>query len=392
MQDALGVLIDEVAGSSERRLSDLAAAMAIDTKLAWKLTRIVELHDPFSAGLYVPGASGMRILLDAARAKGVCESTLDRLGRAHQEFEALQAEHAGDRRTLDMLLSGLAEEEQDRRDVEQRKAAFFANASLWGVRAAMRMMTFIVAESSESASRIDVAYVAGLFGVTRTRPDVPWRIAQLNSRDDRDQPSSTRVSRPIDPETSPDGPPVLRAFCRGAVPELIAVPQENGPTEYRLGEGPIGRHSLFDLVLAEFLPDAGERYRTPDEPQLSAASRNRTPVERLVLDLVIQRDLYGEIDPLAEFVSELWGPRSPGLRDDPDSLPFAERVEKPGRGLAAFRHRHIPRHRELMATVFRSCHWDPVGFDTYRIEMAYPPAPTVLRLVQPLPAAPGDLG
>ncbi|MEO0853148.1 MAG: hypothetical protein AAFY15_06555, partial [Cyanobacteria bacterium J06648_11] len=87
-------------------------------------------------------------------------------------------------------------------------------------------------------------------------------------------------------------------------------------------------------------------------------------------------------------VSELWGNRSASLRDDPEMLPLCERIQQLGPGMSAFRHRHVPRHGELMKRIFDSRGWDPEAFSTYRIDMAFPPAPTALRMVIPLPEKP----
>lgn len=388
LQQALAGVVERIAEPNERRLTDIASILGIDTKLAWKLTRILELNDPFAAGLYVPGASGVRILMRAASEKGVGADTVAALGDAYKAFEAVQRNHAGDRRTLDMLLTGLAEEEQDRHGLQHRKDAFHANASLWGVSASMRLMAFVVRAADAAPGRLEVAHIAGLFGISRTRPNVPWRVAQLRAEDARGDLSVASGRRPIDPTTPPGGPAVLRAHTSPNAPVLVPVGTPDGRTEYRLGEGPIGRRSSFDLVLAEHLNDAGPVFRTDEDNQISVTSRNRTPCERLVLDLIVERDLYGPLDPQAFLVSELWGERPPTDPDDPERLPLHERVAFAGRGLSAFHHRYIPRHRELMRTVFDLQQWDAERYETYRIEMQYPPAPTALRLVHPLPHKP----
>ena len=385
---ALTASLDVLGSLSRRRSVDLAAALELDTKLAWKLSRILELSDPYSAGLYIPGPGGIRILTDALQRGGVPPHRLLDIELAHEAFAQLQRTHAGDRRTLDMLLSSLAEQEQDRCDLEQRRAAHQANASLWGVHAAMRLMTFVVSASTSEPARIDVAHIAGLFGVSRTRPNVPWRVAQLRAENNTGDPAARAPSRPLDPDAPPSGPPILQAHCKGPVPELIPVPVDRGRIEYRLGDGPIGRTSEFDLVFAEFMPSAGERYRSSEDRQLSVASRNRTPAERLVLDLVLDRDLYGFVDPKALLVSELWGERSPTLLDDPERLPLTERLTRLAPGISAMVHRDVPRHAELMQRLFDACQWNPARFDTYRIDMPYPPAPTALRMVVPLPEPP----
>lgn len=385
---SLNEAIDAIDSSAKQRSIDIASTLDIDTKLAWKISRILDLNDPYSAGLYIPGAAGVRILLRALEARGLAHDVLEPITTAHQAFESLQRRHAGDRRSLDMLLAGIAQEDQERCDLELRKAAFLANTSLWGVRAAVRLMTFVVNHSDSDPSRIDVAHIAGLFAVSRTRPNVPWRVAQLRSENNAGNPAALTSSRPLDPSAPCPGPPLFRDHCAGPVPELVPVAVADDRIEYRLGEGSIGRTSEFDLVFAEFMPSAGGRYRSHEDHQLSVASRNRTPAERLILDLVIARELYGPINPKPVLVSELWGERNPAHNDDPERLPLSERVLELGSGIPAMVHRAVPRHAELMRRLFDTCNWDPAAFDTYRLDMPYPPAPTALRMVVPLPEAP----
>ena len=390
VQRALAGVITEAVEPAGTRLTDISEWLGIDTKLAWKLTRIVELRDPFSAGLYVPGASGMRIVLNAAESRGASPEVLKTLSEAYTQFEHVQKVHAGDRRTMDMLLSGLAEQESERHQIRARRAAFQANTELWGVAARARLMTFVVWPSSDDQSRIQMAHVAGMFGVQRTRLDVPWRVAHARAEDDAGEASQARAILPLDPAVKPGEPPILSSHTSSHAPPLVPTRTADDRTEYRLGPGPIGRRSHFDLVIAEYSEDAGDRYKSPAEKQLSIASRNRTPAELLVLDLVISNDLYGAVTPTPSLVSELWGERSASVVDDPERLPIFEEVRRVGRGLTSFQHPRVTRHRELMASVFDARGIDPEAFDTYRVEMVYPPSPTATRIAIPLPDAPQE--
>ena len=383
-------LMSEVLGPGETRLTDLSRVLGIDNKLAWKLVRIMELRDPYSAGLYLPGPSGMRIVRQAATAKGASAQAMRALEEAEAELERVQRHHAGDRRTLDVLFAGLADQEQERHQLLSRRAAFQASAELWGVRAATRLMTFAVWMADHDASRIQMAHVAGMFAVERMRRHVPWRVAQVRAENDDGGASHVGRIRPIDPTVPVGEPAVLRSYTSPHAPALVPVDVGGGRLEFRLGPGEIGKQSRFDIVLAEYAGDAGSRYRTPTETQLSVASRNRTPVEHLILDLVLDRELYGRVTPSASLVSELWGERPADGQDDPEALPMFETVSRIGSGLRGLQHARVPQYGDLMSTVCQSRGVDPKRFDVYRLEMKYPPAPTAARIAFPLSAVAGE--
>lgn len=389
LQAALGELVSTVAASSDRRLSDIADALDIDTKLAWKLNRIVELADPLAAGVYVPGAAAGRIVVDRARARGIDEACLDRLTKAFAGFERLQAEHAGDRRTLDTLLAAVAGEERGRNEAQARKGAYHAGVALWGVRVTTRLMSFIIRERRDQPGRLEAAHVAGTFGVTRTRPNVPWRVGCFWAETNEGAMPGDLPRRNIDPDSGPGEPPILWSHTSPNVPELVSIHRDDTRLEFRLGGGPIGKRSLFDLVTAERIADAGARWRTPGDDQLSVGSRNRTPAERVILEMTVERSLYGRLSPEAMLFGELWDAHQPTQLDHPDRMPLHEKAQFVGEGLAPFRHRCVPRHHDLMSRVFGLLEWDADAFDTYRVDLTYPPSPTILRMIHPLPTKRG---
>ncbi len=388
LQRIVAGLLNTLVPGPDRRLSDITDALGIDTKLAWKLNRIVEVDDPYAAGVYVPGATAARIVVAAARDCGAPKASVDALDAAFMRFEKLQRDHAGDRRTLDTLLAALAGEEQGRNEEQARKAAHQANVALWGVSVTTRLMSFIVRARDDNPDQLEAAHVAGTFGVRRTRPNVPWRIGCFWVETNEGTMPEGTPRGALDPACGPGEPPILWSHTSANVPELVAVQAEPNRVEYRLGGGPIGLQSHFDLVTAERFADAGSRYRAPGDDQISVGSRNRTPAERVILELTIERSIFGRISPEPMLFGELWGEHPPAELDHPDRMPLHEKAAFVGTGLAPFRHRHIPKHRELMTGVFGLLGWDPAAFDTYRLELTYPPSPTILRMVHPLPSKP----
>ena len=388
VQRALLDALESLGPGVATRPTELSGSLSLDTKLAWKLVRIVGLSDPFSAGAYMPGPEGVRIVIRALREAGVSAARVDELASSFEDVDRLMAEHAGDRRTLDLLLSGLAEEERDRGEIEQRRGAFRATSYLWGVEVSTRLMAFVIGPSAVGGDRIDVAHVAGLFGVRRLRHNVPWRVAQLMNQDDSGEHQARPAREVIDPESA-DGPALMRAFCAGALPELVPVERGGGRVEYRLGGGPIGAKSAFDLVLGEIMRNAGGRYRSEGDSRISAASRNRTPARRVILDLVVDGEMFPGIDPRAILLGELWGENNSTDEHDPERLPMFERVQRLGRGPRGMRCPHVPRYAAMMSAIFARMGWDPSRFEAFRVEMEYPLAPTVLRMYFPLPERPG---
>jgi hypothetical protein len=105
-------------------------------------------------------------VLDAFTRVGASDALVTEARLAMDEFEVMVKEHADDRETFEMMLSGLAESGQGERELAHRKIAFQGNSATWGVQARVRFCTYIVAPSGEPGVG-DTAVIGGLVDLRR---------------------------------------------------------------------------------------------------------------------------------------------------------------------------------------------------------------------------------
>src|SRR5262245_31623852 len=101
--------------------------LQINKNLAGKVCRSASTLEPRDAVELLPGPQGMEIFLNAAAARGASRAAIESIRRALQEFDAIIETHAGDRRTLDLMLA--SHEKSPREPAEEsRRLAFEGNS------------------------------------------------------------------------------------------------------------------------------------------------------------------------------------------------------------------------------------------------------------------------
>jgi len=385
LADALPVTL--AAGPTE-----LGRALQVDTKLAWKVTNLLEHVDPFEAGRFVPGALAMKRFLAAAEGRDVPKALIANARRSFERFEELVDEHAGTRSSLDMMLASQASGDSQSTDLEHRKAAFRANSYLWGVKARMQIKTVLFAPSIDDPDRVDVILINGFVDLQRIRRNAPWRISSAYSVDDHGEVHTGFDWSPLDPDlavSSPtEGAPLVRAFCSKDLPDFNTLPSEAGAVHYAFREGPVGRHGSVNCVSGEVLRRAEPRYRDGPYETRATYLRLHTPCEVAIQDLIIHRDLFEKYEPQAHLFSGLYSGELLKQHLACDELPMRERVEALGTGSDCGWLPEMPGYRALLGFAFEQVDWNPRDFELQRVRMAYPPTPTALVIRQQLPDRP----
>jgi hypothetical protein len=371
-----------------QRAAHLAEALGVDHVLAWKAAKIIDGEDPFLAAQYVPGASGARILLQAAQDRGVPVRELKRARAAFEDFRELVRVHAGTRKAFDQMVAGYVTHNRERAELEQRRGAFERLGYLWGVQARCQVLSYLLNPSADGRS-FDAATLRGFSDLRRLRPKAPWRLGRPQSIDDAGDLRSTfrRVALdPVDEGADPlAAPPLLRSFCSQPLPRFLRLQQPNGTVEYLLEDGPVGNSGLLSCFTGELLYAAEPRYRDERHRDLVIRAYARTPCEHFLFDLFVHRALFGVMTPELALYSALFA-TDPSLScQECDRIPHFETVESHRDVLGAALAPEAPRYAEMIRFAFERLGWDPREFDLYRVRVAYPPVPSIIVLSQPLP-------
>jgi hypothetical protein len=370
------------------RPNEIARALKIDRKLAWKISRLLAEPDPLMATRYLPGDAGLQTFLRAAKRQGASADTCTAVSSAVMGLNEMTERHAGDRATLEMMAVGCSSMLTEADEISHRKASFQGNSYTWGMNARTQLWSMYVIPADQPG-RVHLTSVRGFIGLRRFRPNVKWTIARARARIDSDHTEIPGNSEPLDPSSlcDADDPArlIVREFSTNPLPPIHRVPGPNGFKLDKVVEGPVGNSGLTTCLIGEVMRDVGTIYRRPDDEESCMAAQVRTPCETLVLDYIVHEDLFGRVEPMMTVYSEMaGGPEWPNSNGTQEQLRIAGGVKYLGKGAFVTRTPAVPRYPELAQYVFERMETDGDRYDVYRIMLAFPPIPTTVALKHPL--------
>lgn len=372
---ALTELLGETQISTLRPLP-LARALGVDKNLAWKVSKILSASTPNEVFKHLPGNSGLEIILAAAIKRGGQPSTISRTKKAIRSISQLVEHHLGDRSTLELVLDAMSDSDTDRL-LLSRKLAFRGNSGIWGMQAATRINTAIVAPSRTHPGLIDQATIGGWVDFRRLRPDAEWALFRriVKSR------NSSSSEEPIDLSQSPDGPMLIPAFCSKTLPPIQVVKEPSGIVVYELDSSPVGNTGAFTCFFGSIIRNIGSRYATAGENSAWFGGVISAPVEMMIFDVLVHRELsfisnltptlYGNMAINETFPSQRERLPLKIDRIDLGSPPIADTP-------------HVRNYNDLITHSIERCNWNMADFRGYRFMLQFPPFPSRLVLSFPL--------
>lgn len=365
------------------RTRETSRELGINRGLAWRLTRIVRESDPAIVASAMPAGKGMGAFFDACRKRGVASEAIDAAAAAIERFEAALAASSGDRKTLALVLanrgrSGASEGERARRSL------FEGASGVWGVQAVARFVTVFAFPSPDDPSQIDAGHVTGFVGFRRLSAK-PWPLS-FEAVYHASGAAAPFTKEPLDPSGSGEGQlQLLKRFC-SPQPPSIEVREAAGYKRFELAAGPVGNEGLTTCVFGTRLRRLYERY--PETPNTAGFMVfMTTPVERVIFDMFVHRDLAVSAPPRAMLLDRLSSPHTMIESEFArHSLPLAEAPAPLPDGLAGTALPVIPWYMQLVEFVTERLGQPITQFTGSRFEMAYPPISTVLRREFPLTA------
>jgi hypothetical protein len=368
----------------------VSKAIGINRNVAWKLSRLIHATDPYEMHPHLPGNAGMHIVLRAFERHGAPADELRAVTGAWSEFEAMVERHAGNRRRLALLLaSRSAQEGSGDEGLAARRAAFEGLSAVFGAQARVRLGLSMMAPSREASDRAAIVSISGLLDFRRLRETTCWPMVQVQGFDTEGEPGPGR-RQPLEPnDGDPERAPLLTEFSTSPPPELVVTGREDVRT-YELRPGPVGRAAAVDVVFGTILPAAVPIYDTDDDPNSVGEHYCRidTPVERLLFDLYVHRDLPFELPPSMALYSLLHGRLDyPLSQQEASLLPVPGRIQELGSPPVVSTPAYGD-HGRLVARAAAAL-GVPLGeLRGYRYELAYPPVPSVAVMHHPLPPSP----
>lgn len=389
LRGALTELLTAV-GANPTAPQDISRSFGLNKNLTWKVSKIIQSGDSYSAYPHLPGAGGLDIFLKALRSSGAPQRQVDATRQAFADFEQMVRYHAGDRGTLELMLDSLAEGGLQSRPLEvSRKLAFRGNCGIWGIHAKTRLTTFFLAPNEEDPGCNDAVFLTGLVRLRRFRPDATWPLIQRQLVDDSGEAIPLPEEIAIDPAyQESDGPKLLSAFCSSPIPKIRGVEIPKGVL-YQLEEGPVGNRGAADVYYGTGIKGVVPRYASPANSHGEFNAILNAPVESLHFDIFVHQDLALPERPKPILIGRMTGGSAlPNARRVDELLPISEEVQEISGGLNAVATPLVARYPDMCEAVYRRMGWDPAAFTCYRLVLEYPPIPASVILRFPLPEAP----
>lgn len=370
--------------ATTRRAADLEKTLGVSRTLGWQIHRVATSMDPLAAVAHVPGAAAVKQVLQAASAAGASDERVRQAESAMDAFESLVRRHAGDRATFTTMINSIAGQEGGAIDIKTRRQAFRVNSQVWGVQVKTFLASAVI-HPGKTSSVYDIILLRGLGGIRRLRAGTPLRLSSQRIVDAHKHATEPRAvgAKSTDAHV---GPNLLLEFCTQPCPELENR-IENGCVHTYLRDAPLGNAGMQSLYLADVT--RGIEWKSdgtlPNHHIRSATIMK--PIEVLVLDTLIYRNMYGTLEPQANVFGSLdrLSETDPYKFRPEETLPIQPEMCNLGTGLGVLPTPHVPRYREMIESVCRRAGWDPNEFEVFRCIVEYPLLNSMVRVWFDLP-------
>lgn len=364
LSDAFRAMLVEIPGGPHRS-QDLAHRLGIKKDLSNRVVRACWARDPLSVLHVMPGPAPLRQFLQAASSQ-VDAFLVQRAEEAVRAFEQLIQERAGDRTSLDAIISEWLPEVREKFESFNKQAVYRGMAQLKGSSAELSVNTAILHPSPDGRTA-DGVWIAGFIGLRRIRPGSTIHF------------SSRRFGVGEQPLTL-EGLLVeglhgllLNEFCSDPLPRLNA--RQNGSVvHYTLDNDAIGPMSAVDLLIAELTPRCMRLYKDGNHRNYGPSAEVSTPCRSLLLDVLIHEDIFPGTDPQVVIMDTAVNGVAQ-LSDESrwiDRLDLIEEVRSLGPGLVNLRVPEIPNYTKIIQHVLGRAGWPMKQFRGYRCKSHYP--------------------
>ena len=300
------------------------------------------------------------------------------------------ARHAGDRATFDSMVSALGSDETaEQLNLVHRRLAFRGQRHILGVQAKTQLK-LVAMQPSDDPMMLDGMRVEGFIDLRQLRGSAPLLISHSGARNDDG--SVVQLHRePLEPVSGAHGLALLKDFCSKPLPELRAVEALDGFVDGEILSQDVGNRAAVTCMEGHLTRQALNRYYSESDRVSGSVVTVRTPVEVVILDLLIHEDTFDSIKPSvfvhAEHTGEmLWD----GVIHKRHRLPVYQSVAYLGKGPSALHTPDVPRYAEMGRYVFERAGWDAEKFEVYRCRIEYPVMPSSIAIVFDLPHAPTE--
>lgn len=306
LRDAVSQALETVPGRV-RRAADLVRLLSLDTKLASQIIRLARSPLPAAAvAADVPGPRSSARFVESIRQYDA--PAADRLANQFAAFELLIPRHARSRRAFIALANGLADrvdeagDAGEAEDERQRREAFRAHRHLLGRASSLLHACYVVMPNSDGTADLAIGYLVD--DLHRLRPAQPLHLVRLFQAPSAKVPGKVKpvdiglravepldkkhVLRPVGEE--PAVASLIPELCSKPIPKVVAEVDSNGDHLHRLAGKQVGAGSAIRITVGQVIRGMKELF-SGDPPTLNFRTTLTTPSQRLVMDVILPREM-----------------------------------------------------------------------------------------------------
>lgn len=365
-------------GADATRPQAVSRQLNLASGLTWKICRLIGAENSFAVIPLIPRRAGLNILIDAFARAEAPPDLIRQVQRAVEEFEHMVKLHSGDRETLEMMLGNLTDAGQQERDESHRRLAFRGNSAMWGVQARLQLCTNFIAPGTDP-NMVDLAWLSGLVDFRRLKREATWAMAAARKTIDDGSEMPLGEIRALDPAfDGPDKAPLMGEFCSKPLPEIRIDHGRDLVTRYELVEGPVGNTAAATCIVGLYGRNFVRRRRGQADTIGEHYARLYTPVEVLVHDLFVHRELTHALSPTVALYSQLPSVATyPAAGRDRGLFDVSEPVIPLGGCPPDIVTAELPAYTRMVRDVFERLGWTAGDFYGFRFRLRYPPIPTL---------------
>jgi hypothetical protein len=361
LQTATSDLLNEL--EPIRRAVDLERSLEIDRKLAWQIFRLSR-----STGLgdleNVPSPAPALRVIDAARGRGVSETTTERVKGAFDRFEKFVTVQCGDRASLMSMVSGLTHGRSENLELRVRKSLHRDSAHVWGLKAAKQIRTLIYDPCGPSGGTLRGILISGSLGLQGLRRGEPLVISSwLSPTPIEGQPGTGTDSPGVAPQFE-----ILRDYCSHNLPDVSHVPGKSGVYETEMQIPPTGRAGAVTLYLTQSSRTGGDAR----DVGAGAGMFISVPAAEVVIELLVPAGYTSPATARVTVFGRRHHPERAMEERDTDMLPQREAAVYLGRVSSIPSLDGVPHHRDIVRHVLDRNGLLGREFDAYRCRVLYP--------------------
>ncbi|MCC6322232.1 MAG: hypothetical protein IT438_12435 [Phycisphaerales bacterium] len=385
---ALEELVLGMAGPTPRP-GQLIVRTGLDKSLAGRVMQTARTPQPLSVLLKSPAPAGLGIFVRAAQTSGASAESITRMQQAIADFERLLSRFPRGRSGLEAAISGWMPESREQGERAARQSVFNAMSFLFGHQTEAALGCAILRPNPDGRT-LDITLVNGQIGLRRLREGEAMTVFGIRSYPLGEAGAASPFHTTLDGRSIEDASCVLDEFCVPRAPELKLV-RSNEQRLFVLPAGTPDLNEPITIISAHTHASGWQRFASAERREEWHTMMVRRPTKLLINDTFIHEDIYPGVEP--HITTHMVGMTMLPARDRGPGFPLDEVRLQVNAGWIGGDLRNlgtgdIPRHADIVASVFSRIGEDPRKYRVHRLRMDYPVSGMAATRWFKLPEAP----